>query len=438
MIYSVQYRIRRKDGQYIWFETTSKTLFDDQTGTITEIQAASRDITERKLMEQALAIREQESRTLLENIPDLIVRYDTNLRRIYLNPAWEKSSGLLIGEVVNKPNSDIPVSKPIAVEYLAKLQNVLETGIRETAEFTWVNAHGEELTLNYTIVPEYDLNGKIVSILCVGHDITERKKAEFALQHYSRRLSILHEIDRHILKARSPHDIANSVLEQLIHLIPCEWAGIMLHDDTSTEARMYALQHLPNARFPVENKYDVLSNQVMEQLKLGHSITIADLRTAQGPHTELSKQLMAENLHAKLMTPLMTQDQLIGVLVLASRQVDYFTPEHQQVAEEIGTQLAIAFHQASLNDQIAQHAIELERRVRERTTELEYVNRELEAFSYSVSHDLRAPLRAIEGFAEIIARRHRDDLNDESRRYFDNIVQASEQMNQLITDLLAY
>lgn len=66
------------------------------------------------------------------------------------------------------------------------------------------------------------------------------------------------------------------------------------------------------------------------------------------------------------------------------------------------------------------------------------VNKELEAFAYSVSHDLKAPLRAISGFAEIIARRHRDSLNEEGQRYFANIVEASAQMGRLIDDLLAY
>jgi PAS domain S-box-containing protein len=81
---------------------------------------------------------------------------------------------------------------------------------------------------------------------------------------------------------------------------------------------------------------------------------------------------------------------------------------------------------------------ELERRVAERTMQLEAANKELEAFSYSVSHDLRAPLRAISGFSEIIARRHRANLNEEGRHYVDNIVQASAQMARLIDDLLTY
>ncbi len=69
---------------------------------------------------------------------------------------------------------------------------------------------------------------------------------------------------------------------------------------------------------------------------------------------------------------------------------------------------------------------------------LEIANKELEAFSYSVSHDLKAPLRAISGFAQIIARRHYNSLNEEASHYFDNIISASEKMSILINELLEY
>lgn len=82
--------------------------------------------------------------------------------------------------------------------------------------------------------------------------------------------------------------------------------------------------------------------------------------------------------------------------------------------------------------------VKLEQRVAQRTAQLEAANNDLESFSYSVSHDLRAPLRAISGFADIIARRHRANLNEEGRHYMDNIVHASEQMWHLIDDLLTY
>jgi len=88
---------------------------------------------------------------------------------------------------------------------------------------------------------------------------------------------------------------------------------------------------------------------------------------------------------------------------------------------------------------------QLEQRVDERTAmleaineQLQLINRELESYSYSVSHDLRAPLRAISGFAEIIRRRHSDKLDSEGRHYLDNIIDASNRMNRLIDDLLVY
>lgn len=88
---------------------------------------------------------------------------------------------------------------------------------------------------------------------------------------------------------------------------------------------------------------------------------------------------------------------------------------------------------------------ELEAKVEERTTELahrtaqlEQRTHQLEAFSYSVSHDLRAPLRAITGFAEILSSRYRGALDEKGRHFLDNILEASEHMSRLIEDMLSY
>jgi len=80
---------------------------------------------------------------------------------------------------------------------------------------------------------------------------------------------------------------------------------------------------------------------------------------------------------------------------------------------------------------------ELERRVKERTVELECANRELEAFSYSVSHDLKAPIRAIQGFSRMLTKEHADRLDKEGLRLFNVIISNTEVMARLIDDLLA-
>ena len=80
----------------------------------------------------------------------------------------------------------------------------------------------------------------------------------------------------------------------------------------------------------------------------------------------------------------------------------------------------------------------LEARVKERTAQLESAIAELEAFSYSVSHDLRAPLRAINGYATILVEDHPQDIGADGLRCCDNIIGSTRRMGTLIDDLLSF
>lgn len=130
---------------------------------------------------------------------------------------------------------------------------------------------------------------------------------------------------------------------------------------------------------------------------------------------------------------------LTGVPIRAAAPVGaiciYWARQYRASSQEVKLLQALA-DSTSIAIENVQLYSELEQRVRERTAQLEAANRELEAFSYSVSHDLRAPLRVIDGFSQLLLEHSVAGLDDESREYLQTIHRATLRMSQLIEDLL--
>jgi signal transduction histidine kinase len=129
---------------------------------------------------------------------------------------------------------------------------------------------------------------------------------------------------------------------------------------------------------------------------------------------------------------------LLGELTLFLAATTAWSDEYQSIVTEVANQLAIALRQAQFRTQIQQEAEELEQRVVERTLKLQAANQELESFAYSISHDLRAPLRAIQGFAQAFLEDYGDRLDDLGQEYAHRIVTAAARLDTLIQDLLDY
>ncbi len=152
----------------------------DAHGNIYRIAAISRDVSERKRMENRLLASEQQFRALAENSLNLIVRYDLNCQRTYVNPAFERETGIPAVKALQCPLENSWHGGDItAAEHEALIRQVIATGEPlETVQEWLCPQTGEMVVHAIQLIAERDANGEVVSVLGKGYDITALKRHE--------------------------------------------------------------------------------------------------------------------------------------------------------------------------------------------------------------------------------------------------------------------
>ena len=272
-------------------------------------------------------------------------------------------------------------------------------------------------------------NGRLYTQLAVAQRHTER-----ALQRHAERLRILREIDRAMVSEEPTEAIAGAVLQPLRQLLGVARAIVNRFDLAAGEVEWVAAAGRRRVHVGPGVRYSIRLMGDVEAMRRGEPQRVDVSALPPGPDVDA---LLASGVRVYMAVPMIAGGELLGALSFGSDS-DEFPEEQVSIAQEVATQLAIAMRQARLLQQVRGHAGELEMRVLERTAELEAVNKELASFSYSVSHDLRAPLRAVDGYARMLEEDSAGRLDDEGRRLLKVIRDSSSRMGTLIDDLLAF
>lgn len=170
---------------------------------INDINASLENIVQERTA--ALIAREQESRTLIENSPDSIARYDRNCRRIYANPAFCSVAGLRPNELLGKRPSDVPGSSNADI-YEARIREVLASGRNTQFELKWCSQDGKEHCSLINLAAETDASGEVRSVLAVGRDISNRLAFEETIWKQANFDSLTQLPNRQLFHDRLEHE----------------------------------------------------------------------------------------------------------------------------------------------------------------------------------------------------------------------------------------
>lgn len=387
-------RVRAEEsllGDKVNWVSVSKVPLRNADGDIVGMVGISRDITQQKQIELTLRDEWNLLRTIIDNLPDQVSLKDSHRRYVLINreteQAFQAVYGLSAADIIGKTFTELTGELQPSEDalYSGKVSMVRE-------ELHLRPNQPSEVWLQTVAVAIRDEAGQVTGVLGINHNITELRRADAALERERNLLRTL--IDA------IPEAIY--VKDAQCRLLTCNLRQAYLAGVSSPDA----LIGLTDVDIFPERGKDYLND---EQWILATGLPIVNKEELIG------EKIGKHRWHRTTKVPLRNKEGAIIGLVGIGIDIT----EQKHIESEI----------LKLNEA-------LEFRVHERTRLLEDTNRELESFAYSVSHDLRAPLRSIDGFSQMLFEDYASTLNGEARDYLQRIRSASQRMDRLIDGLL--
>jgi PAS domain S-box-containing protein len=387
------FRCLHKKGHFIWLEGTLTNMLND--GNVNAIVLNVHDATERILYEkkmresqEELAYNEMRFRALIENSVEGIVLMDELSNIIYNTPAALKITGDVPAENV------ISRAHPEDIQsFQAKLGETLRNpGIPISFRGRFQHADGHYFWIEGTLTNMLHVQG-IWRIVLNFRDVTEKKAAEENLMNSEK--------------------LYRNLFENMLNgfaYCKCIFKNEQLIDFTFLTV---------NEEYEVQTGLKGLTGKNVSEVMPG-------LLESDREYCRIVSQVALTGKPDRFETYVEPMDKWFAIS-LFSPSTGYFVGLIDNITERKKSEYKVN----RLN-------IELEKRVVRRTEQLKEKNDEMEAFSYSVSHDLRAPLRSIIGFTRILEEEYSSQLDDEARRLTTVIKSNTEKMGNLIDDLLTF
>ena len=378
-----------------------------------------RDITERAQILTELQTNEEMLRLLLDGVKDYAVfMLNAEGRVATWNAGAARIKGYSSEEILGKPLSVFYSSEQQARGFPAKaMQEAVSQG-RFEGEGERIRKDGSTFLAHVVILPMYDQAGKLRGFSKVLHDITDRKRAEDQLAAQGQKVAqqsedLMHSQQALEMQSRMLQSVLDSMAEGLV--AADEQGKFILWNPAAEKIVGLGAANLDSQQWSAHYglfQDDMVTPFPPEQNPLARAIR-GEISSAQ---IFIRNPQLAEGTWIEANAgPLKDKHGTVCGGVVAFRDIT----QKRNSEREIQTLNA-----------------ELEHRVAVRTAQLEEANQELESFTYSVAHDLRAPLRHIAGFSGILLEEFGTALNAEGRRYLHRIQEGTQKMGRLVDELL--
>ena len=389
------------------------------------------DRLERLDARDELRFKTWELEQLFRNLPDVFFSVDlTDGRLIQVSPAAEELFGHSVVDIQRDPGLWRTLLHPAdGTPAPWDPGGTSEPGLRQVRDYGVQRPDGTGVWVRTSLSVERDPRSRHLRADGFVTDVTEEWAAHATLAQRNRELTALYRVTERTLTLASPEEMYASILDDVAEVMDVPVVLLEQLDRSSDRLVLLAARGLEG-------------EGTMPEIPLHHTPAGVAVQTGR-PLVDRDPRTRRDLLHEAVRSleprlwasfPLLAHGAVAGTLTLVDRKPHSVDERWTELGQSLAA--TIAAHMERLD---AEEALrESEGRHRALAAQLRQANQELESFAYSVSHDLRAPLRTMQGFAHALLQNYGDGLPPEARDYARRIIASGRQSERLITDLLAY
>ncbi len=341
---------------------------------------------------------EEQFRTLVENLPDIVARFDPHLRHLYASPAAERVIGRPTQDFVGKTNREMGLPPELVEVWDAALRRVFATGRPERLDFAVPTLDGTRY-YDCRLVPEKGPRGATHSVLSVARDVTHRWLAHESERHARTVADALREATLALTRSLDRETVLATLLDRLRGLVPFDRASVMVLEEASRVSvrAIFNGDHVVPLAAEERPAFDPADHPIVNGiLTTGTAVLIPDVRTR--PDWSLPTDHSVEA--SWMGVPLFARGSVAGLFALSKREADYFNEEHVKLAEAMSSQASVAVENAILFEQMQASTARLQalsrRLVEVQESERRAIARELHDEAGQALASLRFGLRLLE------------------------------------------